>query len=431
MRILALEVGTCAVKSAIVEAHSAEIVGKIGRAELHLDRPTSEAAEVPAARVWQAVTAAARQVTRRTDGIEGVGLSCISPTLVLLDQTDQPLRSLWTPLDRRARQAARQVQAAVGEEFLATVGARPLPGLISALWYRQMSDEDPYLPTKVKSFLSLNGWLTLRMTGERASDRGNASYTGLFNTVGTQDWSRRWCDFFEVDHDWLPPLVCASATLGSLRSAVAAELGLPPGLPVKIGTTSINSALLAGRIAVGELLHLVDSTQVLATIAVQARPEASRVTAMLGLGTATVHISFNPVGGEALTWMHQLCFREQDEATFHTATIPEALHRPTRVSLAPPHLGGDPLEIEAHRAAFRDLTFATERMDVLAAVIQSMRRQHWRALTGLGQGEDYGRICLSGTSAEVVQRLLPDYADKKVERIVEAGLCGVGRLFTT
>ena len=67
-----------------------------------VDRPTPEAAEVPAERLWSAVTSAARQAMRGIEAVDGVGLSCLTPALVLLDGNDRPLAPIWTHLDRRA-----------------------------------------------------------------------------------------------------------------------------------------------------------------------------------------------------------------------------------------------------------------------------------------------------------------------------------------
>src|SRR5262245_45899572 len=129
MRILALDVGTSSVKAATLDSETAEPVdGAVAKVTYHLDHPTPDAAEVPAERLWGAVAAAARQAARGAEGVEAVGLSSLTPALVLLDAADQPLLPIWTHLDRRARPAARQVWAAAGEEFLATAGNRPLPG---------------------------------------------------------------------------------------------------------------------------------------------------------------------------------------------------------------------------------------------------------------------------------------------------------------
>src|SRR5208282_5689876 len=109
MHILSLDVGTSSVKAAVLDAMTAAPIGPLVRTTYDLDHPTPDATEVPADRLWSAVTAAARQATRGIEGVEGVGLSCLTPALVLLDASDQPLLPIWTHLDRRARPAARQV----------------------------------------------------------------------------------------------------------------------------------------------------------------------------------------------------------------------------------------------------------------------------------------------------------------------------------
>src|SRR5262245_29522243 len=212
MNVLALEVAAASVQAAVLEGETGRPAGPTARVAFAIDVPSPEAAEVSAERLWQAVTAAAREAVGRAGvagtarDVAGIGVCSFTPGLVLVDQADEPLRPIWTPLDRRARPVARQVWAAVGEEFLATTGNRPLPGATSVLSYRQLLHETPYLAHKVKSYLHVNAWLGLRMTGERATDPANASFTGLFNTMTDRAWSPRWCDYFEIDSGRLPPV---------------------------------------------------------------------------------------------------------------------------------------------------------------------------------------------------------------------------------
>jgi xylulokinase len=438
MRILALDVGTSSVKAAVLDVASATPVGPVAKTAYSLDHPSPEAAEMPASRLWEAVARTAREATRGwatgrrlgdAEDVEGIGLSCLIPALVLLDEAGKPLTPIWTHLDRRSRPAARQVWAAVGPEFLATTGNRPLPGGITAVCWRQQLDQDPYLFRKVGSYLHANGWLGLHLTGERAFDPGNACVSGLFGTMTDQAWSPRWCDYFEVDPAWLPPVVCGSSTLGTLRSAVAAELGVPAGLPVKLGTGDTSSAMLAAGVKLGDVLHVVGTTQVLAALTANPQPSPQRVTRRLGVGPEFIHVTHNPVGGVALDWLHELCFRDQDAHLFYERTVPEALSRETRVTLDPPYLGGDRLEIEAHRAAFRDLSLTTDRLDLLAALLEAMRRRHREAVAALGMGERFQRIFLTGGGAEVVRRLIPEYGSAMVHPLEEGSLRGVARLF--
>src|SRR5262249_24003107 len=153
---------------------------------------------------------------------------------------------------------------------------------------------------------------------------------------------------------------------------------------------------LAAGMGPGDLLHEVGTTQVLAGLTDQPRPDAKRLTRQLGVRGAFVHVTHNPVGGAALGWLRELCFLEQARSEFYEQTGAAALTRQTRVTLDPPYLGGDRLEIEAHRAAFRDLLLTTDRLDLLTAVLQAMRRGHRQAVAALGLGERFGRVFLSG-----------------------------------
>jgi hypothetical protein len=88
------------------------------------------------------------------------------------------------------------------------------------------------------------------------------------------------------------------------------------------------------------------------------------------------------------------------------------------------------LEIEAHRAAFRDLTLPAERLDLLAAVVQAMLRGHQRAIEALSKEGKWHRVVMSGVGTERVQGLLPDYREKSIELLVDGALKGVAKLFS-
>jgi xylulokinase len=363
------------------------------------------------------------------EGIEAVGLSVLTPALVLLDEKDEPAAPIRLPQDRRARRAARQVQADVGAKFLAEAGNLPLPGGISAVAFRQMVVDDPYLIREVRRYLHLNSWLALRMTGETAFDRANASLSGLYATLTTGEWSPGWCEYFEVDSSWLPPVVDGSTTVGTIRSAVAAELGVPAGIPLKLGTCQLCTAMLAAGAGPGDLYHHVGETQLLAAITDQPRADDRRLVFRRGVGEGFVHAAYNPIGGAAIGWLHALCFRDQTDQEFHEGTIQQALERATRVTLDPPHLAGECLELEARRAAFRDLTLAADRLDLLAALLAEMRRQHERALTALGPCDPWRRVLLAGKDAALVRPLIPGYAASKVQILEEDPLGGIAMLF--
>jgi sugar (pentulose or hexulose) kinase len=436
MNILALDVAVASVRAAVLDAATATALGPVASESYNLEASSPDAMQAAPAELWQAVTRAARvavqnaRVAGTAGDVAGVGLTSFSPGLVLLDQDDDPVVPICTPLDRRSRPAARHVWAAVGAEFLAVTGARPLPGSVSALDYRQMLTLDPYVAHRTRSYLHVNGWLGLRMTGERAFDSGNASATGLFATMTSRQWSPRWCEYYDVERAWLPRVIDAGETLGSLRSAAAAELGVPAGVPVKLGCPDLGSATLAAGMEPGDVLHIVGAVQTLATVVDSPQPHPRRLVRMVGAGERFLHVTYNPVGSFALAWLHQLCFREQSEQEFCEATLPAVRGRTSRVAFDPAALAGDPLEIEACRAAFRDLELASDRLDVLAALLEAMARRHNEAMLHLGKDVRGGRILLSGPGAESIRTLLPDLENANVLPLSDGPLCGIARLFS-
>ncbi|MBX9581313.1 MAG: FGGY-family carbohydrate kinase [Gemmataceae bacterium] len=432
MHILALDVGTSSVKAAVLDQATGDPVGHPAKAPYSLDYPTHDAAEVPAERVREAVENAATEAVAAAKGatVDGVGISCLTPALVLLGDGDQVLSPVWTHLDRRSRPVARETWAGFGQAFLNEVGTRPLPGGISAVGFAQQVRDDPGLKGRVRRYLHLNGWLGLRLTGTAAFDPANASFSGLYGTCTDHQWSAWWCGYFGVDPAWLPPVVDGRAVLGGLRDEVASAWGLKPGTPVKVGTADTSSAMLAARVCPGDLLHSVGTTQVLAVVTDKPAPDPRRLTRLFGVGDKYAVVTHNPVGGAALEWMHKLCFHDQSADEYYGRTVFACDGRKTDVTLDPPYLGGDRLEIEPRLAHFTHLSADDTREDLLYAVLEAMRRGHRAALAGLGvDPTTIRRVVLTGGGAEVVRKVLPEYQNADIHLIDGASLRGVARLW--
>lgn len=428
MPVLAIDVGTSAVKAAVVAPETGEFKGPLVREYFPLESPTPEQAVVDPERLWQAVLHAGRAAAGAS-AVEGLGLSVFTPGLVLLDEQQKPLTPIITHFDRRSRPTARQVQAERGTEFLASTGNRPLPGGISVITFRHLANFYPDLPRQVRHYLHVNGWLGLRLTGAAALDPGNAGFTGLTELSAPRNWSPRWCAYFGVSADWLPPILPGDRTLGPLCPDVAAEFGLPAGLPVKVGLADTSAAVLAVQPQPGDLLHVVGTTQVLATLTKVPQPSPARLTRPLGVDDWFLHVAHNPVGGVAVDWLRRLCFADQSDEVFYQQTLKAAADRQTSVVLAPPYLGGDRLEIEPRSAGFQNLSLTTDRVDLLSALLAALRQGHRQALTSLDLPQSPKRVYLSGRGAEWVRWLLPEYASSTVHMLEEGSLRGAARLF--
>ena len=93
MIVLGIDVGTSSVKAALVDlANDCAIVAS-GLASYPIDRPEPGAAEIRADQLDSAIAKAVSATTAgHANSVEGIGLSCLTPALCLLDSKDQPIR---------------------------------------------------------------------------------------------------------------------------------------------------------------------------------------------------------------------------------------------------------------------------------------------------------------------------------------------------
>lgn len=443
MQILAIDVGTSSVKAAVLDADTATLKGGAVSVGYLLDRPDPETATVPADRVWQAIEQAVRQaVAGCPSPVEGIGLSCMTPALLLLDAEGEPLTPIWTHFDRRSRPLARRLKADPNRfnNFLQHACNPPLPGGLSAFSAVKQLELAPQLRPQTRWLAHVNSWIVHRLTGNLAIDSAGACFTGLY-TARAGRWSPEWCEELGIPLGWLPPVVSGDATVGTLRESWARAWGLPPGIPVKIGTADTSSAMLAAAMGPADLLHSVGTTQVLAAFADPPVPHERRLCRPLGVGSAFIHVTHNPVGGDALYWLFDLCYaggRRPDSAEylvarrefFEEVVKKAALTHATAVRLDPPFLGGDRLEIEERAAAFTGLRLNVRPIDLVAAVLNAMREGHALAYRNLGLDRPWRRLILTGGGADLVRLLnLPEYRNVPVEFLDDGSLRGVARLF--
>lgn len=114
----------------------------------------------------------------------------------------------------------------------------------------------------------VSAYLNLRLTGQWASSRASADCTGMMDMVlGT--WSRELCTTVGVPIDKLPPRIVdpPGAAIGLVTDEVAAELGLPAGLPVIAAAGDGQCAAVgAGVIAPGSVYLNMGTAEVCGTI---------------------------------------------------------------------------------------------------------------------------------------------------------------------
>ena len=196
--------------------------------------------------------------TAPTAEIHGIGVSGQQHGLVSLDAADRPvgLAPLWN--DTTSSDHAAQLTDALGgpKRLLELTGNTFLPGFTAPALFA-MRQREPVAYASARRFCLPHDWLNLWLTGEFATEPGDASGTAYMD-VRTCRYQPDVLAAIDPGRDWdasLPPIGASLRTLGTLRPALAAELGLPAGIPVSAGGgDNMCSALGAGAIGEGHVI---------------------------------------------------------------------------------------------------------------------------------------------------------------------------------
>ena len=170
--------------------------------------------------------------------VVGIGVSGQQHGMVCLDAEDRPVRpaKLWN--DTTTEPDCTWLTRKLGglDAVLALTGNPFLPGYTAPkISWLHRSETEAYARTA--RICLPHDYLNLWLTGEYATEPGDASGTGYFD-VRTRTYQPEVLSLLDGARDWertLPPIVPSLSQIGSLRPAAAEALGLAAGTPVSSG----------------------------------------------------------------------------------------------------------------------------------------------------------------------------------------------------
>jgi xylulokinase len=253
--LLGLDIGTTAVKAAVYDPRLHLLASAQVGYQKGLASPREGWVEHNCADLWQGVVAAVRSVAAAAAGqgtVTALSLSTQGGTTIALDGAGKTLRPAISWMDTRATgQSLRAGWSA--DRVYRTTGWWSDSGL-SLRHIRWLNEHEPELFAHTHRFVFVNDFVLERMTGAAAMDPSNAAMTMLYGLAG-QDWHDDLLQMAGVGRARLSPLAPSGAAVGRLLPAVAAELGLAPGVIVANGAhDQYCTALGAGIVRPGSTL---------------------------------------------------------------------------------------------------------------------------------------------------------------------------------
>jgi sugar (pentulose or hexulose) kinase len=192
--------------------------------------------------------------------VQAIALTGQCPSVVLVDRRGRPTGPGLTYRDNRAVAEAGEIIARFGEAAIhRRTGHRPAAFHIAPklLWLRR---HDPTAWSAAALALQPRDLVVLALTGEAVTDGTHAAATLLYDLRG-----RRWDDellaALGLSPSLVPRLARPTEVVGTLRTAIAARLGLPRSTPVVLGGADSQAcALGAGVVGPGPVSEMAGSS---------------------------------------------------------------------------------------------------------------------------------------------------------------------------
>lgn len=368
--ILAIDVGTQSLRACIIDTG----LSILERQQIPYSPQieSKDRVEIDAEILWDALVQACCNLKQR-DRVKVVTFSTLCPSLLPMDADGNPLHPIILHLDRRSYHQAQWALKRVGEnEFLNIAGNLPVPGGISVTSLLWLRDHEPGIYyRKDVCFGHAVTFFLKRLTNRFVIDPSNASFTGLYDTVGYGDWDDRLLQPLEIERQKLPEVIMSASIAGELADSGARLLGLPKKVPVVIGANDTTCAAVgAGLSEAGDIMNTSGTVEILVLCLGEpliSKNHLLRTHAYPGRWLAMRTVG---AGGASLEWFRMNFCKEMTKETFYEEYLKEVLS-PKKVPEARfhPFLAGDRHRIRRKSGAFTRLTLNTTREDALLAVI--------------------------------------------------------------
>jgi xylulokinase len=214
----------------------------------------------------EAARSALARCEQRPD-VRAISVAAQCHGLVLLDTSGEVLRAakLWNDTTG-ASNLARLVDRIGARRWVMRIGSLPTSAFTIAklAW---IAEHEPGLLDQVATVLLPHDYLTYWLTGERVTDRSDASGTGYFDATDGQ-WITSYLELAAGDRDWaarLPTVLGPADAAGTMRAAAAAELGIGTDVLVAAGGGDQHAAYLGLGLTDGDQYFSVGTSGVVAT----------------------------------------------------------------------------------------------------------------------------------------------------------------------
>ena len=317
--VIGVDIGTTGTKAVLLDAD-----GGVVAQSAPVEHPTTFPPSVPGAAEqdpddwWAGTARCIRQVleTAPAGEVAAVGVSSQAPCAVLVDARGRPTHPALLWMDRRSDKQCRDRMGANRQiQEIAANAPDPYYAAPKVAW---LLENVPDVQQPTTHLLMANGYVNMRLTGNRSIDTGHA---GLCLLAGIDDvqWSPELAELWGVPTEWLPPVGQPTEVLGTVSQEAAVATGLRPGTVVVHGAVDgATASLEAGVAAEGDICEMTGQSTVLnAAVRYEALADGLGALSVFAYPVPGLYLLFGAMSstGGILRWFRdQLGDREMAEA---------------------------------------------------------------------------------------------------------------------
>ena len=234
--LIGLDVGTTGIKSIVMNAKGKILASALEEYPLLLPRPGW--AEQHPQDWWEATKRSLQRLLAesRVDKkqIKGLSFSGQMHGLVCLDKDNNVLRPAILWCDLRTTEQCRQITEKIGPKRLIRLVSNPaLEGftLPKVVWVK---DKEPGVWKRIHRIMLPKDYVCFRLTGNQGMEVSDGAGT-LMMDVNKSQWCSPLLKALGIPEDILPALHRSIDVAGEVSASIAAQTGLPAGLPIVYG----------------------------------------------------------------------------------------------------------------------------------------------------------------------------------------------------
>lgn len=322
--VLGIDLGTSAVKVALVDRHGRVVDGEREPYPM-LREPFGAMEQDP--RDWtRAVLACVHRLAVRQDLalVSAVGLTGQLPTLVVV-RDGQPLGYAVTWLDGRADAwTRRHLGPRLRQEVYRITGMPMVDGRYLGPMYAYHHVHGAPRADRGDRLLSAKDYLYRWLTGDLKTDPATAAGYGMWDLV-QRTWSPELAHLWSLDTTQLPSVAEGADQAGRLLDERAREFGLPLGVSVHVGTGDSLAAVVGSGGLASRCLTVVwgSSTALIGSVSTPVLDDQARylVTPHVMPGLYAVEADLLATGA-GIDWLSGLVGRQPESLVREAAAVP-------------------------------------------------------------------------------------------------------------